>query len=99
MEQPKITANDISEAGLQKLIRGLKIFQKSNLVKEYFPIYFLAIFFTFNKSVQEGLINEISVTMKEYYFWGGQSVGFLLFAMTPLSKIYHPLPPPAEEQF
>ena len=42
---------------------GLNVFNHTSLVKEYFPVYFIALFFTFNKSVQEGVISEISVSM------------------------------------
>lgn len=46
MELP--SSNRPSPMSLEK---GIKILARSDFVKEYFPIYFIAIFFTYNKSV------------------------------------------------
>ena len=54
-------------------------------MREYFPTYFIVLFFTFNKIVQEAVIAEMAQNMKTYYSWDGQSVGFLMLAFTPIS--------------
>jgi hypothetical protein len=71
---------------------GIQVFRSIHKVKKYFPIYFLTAFFTFNKSVQEALIGELSQTMKKYYDWDGQSVGFVMLSYAPLTLLLSLLP-------
>lgn len=60
------------------------VLEGTSYIKEYFPVYFIAIFFTFNKSVQEALITEISQTMKAHYDWDSQNIGFVMLSYTPV---------------
>ena len=46
--EPPQEAPDIKHQGS---FFGLNVFNHTKTVKEYFPVYFIALFFTFNKSV------------------------------------------------
>lgn len=65
--------------------KGIQIFNNTRIVKQYFPIYFLTLYFTINKMIQEAIITEIPQTTKEFYGYGSQEAGFLVLSFTPLT--------------
>lgn len=67
------------------ILRGIKIYNRTSVVKEFFAVYFIATFFTFNKSVQEGVISEMPVTLEDFYGWTAQEIGFFMLAITPFT--------------
>lgn len=71
---------------IDKNFDGIKLLYKTSSIKEYFPVYFVTLFFTFNKAIQDAIITEVSYTMKEFYNWTSQDIGFLLLAYTPISR-------------
>lgn len=72
--------------------QGLDVLKKTTLVKQYFPLYFLSIFFTINKMIQEAVITEAPQTMKELYGWTPKDVGYMLLSFTPVTLTLSLLP-------
>lgn len=56
MENPM----DCEVEHIDKNFNGVKLLEKTHRINEYFPVYFITIFFTFNKAVQDAIITEIS---------------------------------------
>lgn len=65
--------------------KGLKVLRHTQIVKRYFPVYFVLVVFTITKMIQESIIAEIPLTVKLFYGYNSQSAGFLFLAFTPLT--------------
>lgn len=75
-----------------KSFHGLKALKNTEIVKEYFPVYFTLVIFTLIKMMQESIITEIPLTVKNLYGYTAQEAGFLICAFTPLTLSLSLLP-------
>lgn len=86
-EKKEIVSHDDDEN-----LEGIRVLNNTKIVKQYFPVYFILVAFICCKMIQESIITEIPLTVKNFYGFSSQDTGFLLLSFTPLTLSMSLLP-------